>query len=52
MELEYKSYKWLDKLNSVNSKILLPIAFVLILFFNTAINIWTGGIIESVQNLI
>lgn len=52
MRLVCSDYKWLNKLNFVNSKILLPIIFVLILLYNTAVNIWMKGRIETLQNVI
>ena len=43
---------WIDGINSINSKIFMPLMAATFILFNTVINKWMGERIETLQNLI
>lgn len=43
---------WIDDLNNICQKYLMPVMLVLLFLYNTIVNTWVGGRIETLQNLL
>ncbi|MFV0505029.1 MAG: O-antigen ligase family protein [Lachnospirales bacterium] len=43
---------WINKLNQINSRILMPAVFITFVLFNTVINLWLDKSLETIQNLL
>lgn len=43
---------WIDDLNNICQKYLMPVMLVMLFLYNTIVNTWVGGRIETLQNLL
>lgn len=43
---------WIDDLNNICQKYLMPVMLVMLFLYNTIVNSWVGGRIETLQNLL
>ena len=44
------SKTWIEKLNQINTKLLMPAMAGCFILYNTVINLWIGGKLETIQN--